>query len=183
MMKTRKFQAGITLMEVLIALLVFSIGLQGIASLQYQAVKENFDSSQRSRAVWVTQELIDRIRANPAARAAGDYDYDGNPCDDDAPDNYCADTEGNPAVVCTASEMAAFDIWETVCPNPNSDQNQAQFISPNLQISCADAPCLETSEMTVNLQWQSKAVADDEENIEDLDDALKTQQFLQVFTP
>ena len=181
----RKHQTGATLMEVLIALLVFSVGLQGIASLQYQATKENLDSSQRSKAVWVAQELIDRMRANPDGRTAGDYDFNGNPCDNAAPANYCADTNGSDAVVCNSAQMATFDIWETVCPNPNQAQNQAQFINPNLVITCADAPCLEGSEMTVVLQWRSKAVTDDsgaDGDISDNDDALKTQEFRQVFS-
>ena len=60
----KRSQAGTTLIEVLVALLVFTIGLQGAISLQYQAMKDNFDSAQRSHGVWAAHELINRIRAN-----------------------------------------------------------------------------------------------------------------------
>ena len=182
----KKEQSGATLMEVLIALLVFSIGLQGIASLQYQAVKENFDSSQRSHGVWSAQELINRIRANPPGRAGGDYDFTGDPCAEGVPAAYCADRDGNNAAVCDEAQMATFDIWESMCATPNQAlaQNQGRLLNLNLTIACADAlACTEESTFTVDMQWQSKAVTDDAENIDDDDNALKTQQFQQVFQP
>jgi len=177
-------QKGSTLIEVLIALLVFTIGLQGIASMQYQSVKDNFDSAQRSHGIWAAQELINRIRANPDGRANGDYIINGNPCDGNPAANQCADTSDNPAAVCASAEMAAFDIWESMCTTPNQahSQNEGQLVNPNLQITCADAPCTEDSQFTLTLQWQSKSVSDDSV-IQDDNDSLKTEQFNQVFRP
>jgi len=175
-------QTGSTLIEVLIALLVFTIGLQGIASMQFQSVKDNFDSAQRSHGIWAAQELINRIRANPSGREAGDYSFPkDNPCDGNIPDNYCADTDTNNAPVCAADEMAAFDIWESICTTPNQahDQNNGQLFNPNLEIICA--ACDADSEYTLTLEWQSKSVSDDDVIV--ADDALKTQRFQQVFRP
>jgi len=183
MLISRKKQTGSTLIEVLIALLVFTIGLQGIASMQYQSIKDNFDSSQRSHGVWSAQELINRIRANPAGRAAGDYDFNGDPCDGDPPATFCADTDGDNAAVCASNEMAEFDIWESICPTPNQAhaQNASQLFNPNLIITCVGA-CSEDSELNLALQWQSKSVTDDSV-IQDGDNSLKTEQFNQVFRP
>lgn len=180
---SRKKQTGSTLIEVLIALLVFTIGLQGIASMQYQSIKDNFDSNQRSQGVWSAQELINRIRANPAGRASGDYDFDGNPCAGLPPATFCADTDADNAAVCASDEMAEFDIWESVCPTPNQahTQNASQLFNPNLIITCVGA-CSEDSELNLSLQWQSKSVTDDSV-IQDGDDSLKTEQFNQVFRP
>jgi len=182
---TLKYQAGSTLMEVLIALLVFSIGLQGIASLQYQAVKENIDSTQRSQGAWSAQELINRIRANSSGRANGDYTVtDNNPCAVARPAPFCADLSGANAAACTATQMATFDIWESICTTPNlaTARDAGILINPNLTIACTGG-CSTTSEITLTLEWQSKAVTDDADNISDADDALKTQQFQQVFRP
>ena len=183
MLISRKKQTGSTLIEVLIALLVFTIGLQGIASMQYQSIKDNFDSNQRSHGVWSAQELINRIRANPDGRAAGDYDFNGNPCTGGPPATICADTDTNNAVVCASNEMAAFDIWESICPTPNQahNQNASQLFNPNLIIACVGG-CSEDAELDLSLQWQSKSVTDDSV-IQDGDNALKTEQFNQVFRP
>ncbi|MEZ5528845.1 MAG: type IV pilus modification protein PilV [Porticoccaceae bacterium] len=168
---------GSTLIEVLIALLVFSIGLQGIASLQYQAVKENFDSSQRSHAVWMAQELINRIKANPDGREAGSYNA--------APDCDNLDKCGE----CNGTDMAAFDLAEMFCTsqevllNPPDDE-------PLLEVTCNDADatdgltCSPNSDFTLTLQWSSKVVKDDTQNItDDADSTLTIQKFEQVFRP
>lgn len=175
-------QSGATLMEVLIALLVFSVGLQGIASLQFQAVKDNFDSVQRSVGVWAAQDLLNRMRANRTGLINDNYDYDGNPCaPGEVPAQLCVDA------VCDAEQMAAFDIWDALCRT--SDQAQAedesQLLNLNLNISCADAipgdgiDCSTGSDFTFDMQWNSKAVTDDTDDT----DALLTQQVRQVFRP
>jgi len=178
-----KKQGGSTLIEVLIALLVFTIGLQGIVSMQYQSVKDNFDSNQRSHGVWAAQELINRIRANPNGRASNpsSYNFNGNPCDANQPVPFCADQQAGPAALCNTTEIAAFDIWESICSAPNQAHNQGrgQLFNPNLIITCVDAPCTVDSQFTLSLQWQSKSVSDDETT----DNTLQTEQFNQVFRP
>lgn len=183
MLSIYKKQTGSTLIEVLIALLVFTIGLQGIASMQYQSIKDNFDSTQRSHGIWSAQELINRIRANTTGRENGRYTFNGNPCDVGArPAPYCADTSSAsaPALGCSAAEMAAFDIWESICPTPNQShtQNNSQLFNPNLIINCVGV-CSADAEFDLSLQWQSKSVTDD--NV--TDDTLITEQFSQVFRP
>lgn len=60
-------QSGMTLIEVLVALLVFSIGILGVAMLQLNALKYT-DSSMRSmHASFIANDLFERIRANPGA--------------------------------------------------------------------------------------------------------------------
>ena len=181
MLSVYKKQTGSTLIEVLIALLVFTIGLQGIASMQFQSIKDNFDSTQRSHGIWSAQELINRIRANTTGRANGRYTFNGNPCDVGArPAPYCADTTAAPAAVCSEAEIAAFDIWESICPTPNQShaQNNSQLFNPNLIISCVGV-CSEDAEFDLSLQWQSKSVTDDNAT----DNTLQIEQFNQVFRP
>ena len=57
-------QAGATLLESLIALVVFSIGALGIAALQTATLVRSDDVKQRSIAIWKAQELADRIKAS-----------------------------------------------------------------------------------------------------------------------
>jgi len=64
-MLTRRYQQrGVSLIESMIALLVISIGLLGIAALQITAMKQNTSALNHSQAVWIGYNIADRIRAN-----------------------------------------------------------------------------------------------------------------------
>ena len=65
---------GFTLVEVLVALVVLSVGLLGIAGLQLTSLKANHGSATRTQAVYLAYDIIDRMRANPTAALNHDYD-------------------------------------------------------------------------------------------------------------
>lgn len=62
---THKTTYGFTLLEVLIAMVVFAIGMLGLAGMQGTALKDNNDAYMRSQAVFFAYDMGDRIRANP----------------------------------------------------------------------------------------------------------------------
>jgi type IV pilus assembly protein PilV len=66
MLIKNKIQQGVTLIEAMIALIVISVGLLGIASLQITAMSQNASSLNHSQAVWFAYNMSDRIRANTA---------------------------------------------------------------------------------------------------------------------
>jgi type IV pilus assembly protein PilV len=57
---------GFTLLEVLIALLILSFGLLGLAALQAYSVKANQSAHFRSQATALANMLMDNVRANRA---------------------------------------------------------------------------------------------------------------------
>ena len=59
---------GFSIIEVLITLLVFSVGLLGYASLQNRAQKAQLEVYQRVYALNLIDYMTDQIRANPAAQ-------------------------------------------------------------------------------------------------------------------
>jgi type IV pilus assembly protein PilV len=63
-MIARKLQSGFGLVEVLVALVILSIGLLGIASLQLTALKNVGSSMERSQAVIQTYSYLEVLRAN-----------------------------------------------------------------------------------------------------------------------
>jgi type IV pilus assembly protein PilV len=67
-------QAGFTLIEVLVALLVLSVGLLGLAALQQNAVRFNYDAHLASQATTLAYDIADRIRGNRQAALANAYD-------------------------------------------------------------------------------------------------------------
>ncbi|MDH3671666.1 MAG: type IV pilus modification protein PilV [Gammaproteobacteria bacterium] len=99
---TRRKHGGFSLIEVLVALFVLSIGLLGLAALQTTGLRFNHQSYQRTQAVMLSYDIIDRIRANPVALQAGDYDTVPAGPPGGYPDCIAA--------TCTPTEMAAYDI-------------------------------------------------------------------------
>jgi type IV pilus assembly protein PilV len=57
-------QRGVTLLEVLVSVLVLSVGLLGYAGLQMISLKNNNSAYQRSQATLLTNDIMDRMRAN-----------------------------------------------------------------------------------------------------------------------
>jgi len=66
-------QEGATLIEVLIAMLVISVGLLGMAALQLKSVAVNQGAYQRLQAVNLAYEIADSIAINAAQANNGDY--------------------------------------------------------------------------------------------------------------
>lgn len=64
---------GFTLLEVLIALLVFSLGLLGLAGLMIMSVKTNHSAYLRTQATFLAESMADRMRADPLAIWASSY--------------------------------------------------------------------------------------------------------------
>lgn len=64
---------GFTLLEMLVALLVTSIGLLGLAAMQLTAIKQNHNAYLRAQAVQIAHEIAEDMRANRVAALAGAY--------------------------------------------------------------------------------------------------------------
>ncbi|WP_041598958.1 type IV pilus modification protein PilV [Hahella chejuensis] len=96
-------QKGFTLIEILVAVVILAIGLLGIAGLQVMSVKSSTNANLRSVAVYLANDMADRIRANNVGVAAGNYDNETGSTKNAA----CLTTTG-----CTAAQMAANDKFE-----------------------------------------------------------------------
>lgn len=71
---SRHRQKGVGLIEVLVALVVLSVGLLGMATLQATSLRANHQAYLRSQAVILARDVVDRMRANRPPALAGDYD-------------------------------------------------------------------------------------------------------------
>lgn len=72
-------QEGMTLIEVLVALLILSVGLLGAAALQLNALKYTDSARMTSQASFIAYDMMDRIRANAAADYTVTPPTSGNP--------------------------------------------------------------------------------------------------------
>jgi type IV pilus assembly protein PilV len=72
-------QAGFTLIEVLVAILVFSLGILAVVNLQASAVKLSTDAQQRAEATYLADQLLARMLiADRATAASFAHKPDGN---------------------------------------------------------------------------------------------------------
>ncbi len=155
-------QSGITLVEVLIALVVFAIGVGGMAGLQLRSIGMSVDATQRAIVVAMSQELADRMRSNSAGMPdyVGDYNnLNGNYCAT-KPDENCADSNEGEAVACDAAQMAAFDLWDVFC-RADSGIN-GSIIDWQTEINCTSVTCdspLDT--VTITTDWISRTADTD----------------------
>lgn len=78
---------GASLIEVLIAIMVLSLGLLGLAGMQANALKGMQSAQARSLASLHIQDIVDRMRANRARADEGAYDLPAGQAvaDGDAP--------------------------------------------------------------------------------------------------
>lgn len=67
---TNHRQRGFSLVEVLITLVIMSVGMLGIAGLYVQSMQAGRTSMFRHHAVTLAGDVADRIRANPSAALA-----------------------------------------------------------------------------------------------------------------
>ncbi len=92
-------QLGFGLIESLVALLVISVGMIGIAGLYGQGLRASGTALYRTIGVNLAADMADRIRANRRGNAA----YGG------AAANGNCDAGGH--TDCTSAAMAAHDLW------------------------------------------------------------------------
>lgn len=67
-------QTGMSMIEVLVAIVVVSLGLLGLAGLQATGLKNNFSAHSRAQAMQFAQDMLDRMRTNRNAALGGSYD-------------------------------------------------------------------------------------------------------------
>ena len=108
-------ERGYTLIEVLIAMLVFSLGLLGMAGLQIAGLKQNQNAYVRSQALVAAGDIADRMRSNLAGVNADNYF--GNEKSSAALNTSCDNK------TCTAAELAVYDLdnWKFQLQSAVSD--------------------------------------------------------------
>ena len=120
-------QRGFTLIEVLIALFVFAIGILTVAGLQIISKKSNYEAIQRTTATLIARDLVQRMRAN----------------DPEAWSNYLQEDLGNgtlgapkdclgAAVTCDRNDLANYDLYAfEQALDGVSEQNTGGLVNPS----------------------------------------------------
>lgn len=117
LMKSR--QAGATLIEILVSVLVIALGLLTMASVQSNSVKFQKTSEFRAIATLLASDLADRMRANQLGVAAQSYAVASGSFSDglltannEGAKQACGAIVNGELQKCTQQEMAAEDLYE-----------------------------------------------------------------------
>ena len=102
----RRFSSGFTLIEVLVTLIVMSVGLLSLAGLQVIGLRSNHSAYLRSQATIQSYDIMDRMRVNFQAVEAGNYHRPTAAGSAGTENANCETTTG-----CTSAEMAAHDLF------------------------------------------------------------------------
>jgi type IV pilus assembly protein PilV len=124
MRKYKRHQSGFTLVEVLVALLIVSIGLLGIAAMQSLALRNTGSSMERSQAVIQTYSYLDVLRANRDRAVISELDMN---------------------MVCDAENLPGSAVEQR-----NWINQLHQTLGPD---SCGQVECLAGGKCTITVQW------------------------------
>lgn len=98
----RKQQKGCSLIEVMVSVLVMAVGVLGMTGFQSASLKHNAHSMQRTKAAYLSYEMMDRMRANVSSTYSVALSVEPG-------EQECF------SVDCTPEELMNFDIAEWKC--------------------------------------------------------------------
>lgn len=140
-MNNRNFKTdqnhGFTLLEVMIAMVIFAVGMLGLAGIQALSLENSHSSYTRSQAVLLAYEMVDRMKANSSASAS--YISPAATTSGAAPGTLCD------AVQCSTAQMASFDLWQWKQSVENS------LLSGKGSVSSATVGAVTT--YTISVHW------------------------------
>jgi type IV pilus assembly protein PilV len=116
-MCNRAANKGFSLIEILIALIVLSIGLLGHTKTLSVGLRATTDANLRTQATYLVNEMVERMRSNRPAAHSGYYaeiDYAGINCSIN-PAKICSEGVAGTAVECTTNELADEDSYHWLC--------------------------------------------------------------------
>lgn len=151
---------GFSLLEVLVAIVVLSIGILGLASLQLQGLKFGTDSYLRTQATIIATDIIDRMMANRAGADNGSYIVAEAP----TTATSCGDDDAG----CTSSaDLAQYDLKQWY------DQQKKSLPTPgtpsSISRSIVDVGAGVTlNRYTVTVRWMERDIPVEQSWVVDL---------------
>lgn len=158
-------QSGFSLIEILISLLVLSVGLMGLGGLQLASLKSSNNAHLRTVASLAATDLADRIRANPDAMEKGLYadSLGKSDCTQRRP-KLCEN-----GTACNSEELATYDLFRVSCgADSGAGRGGGALLDlpdATLSVECA-APCTRDVEHIVTVRWNEVDGVDEDTEVE-----------------
>jgi type IV pilus assembly protein PilV len=154
---------GFTLLEVLVALVIISIGVIGIAAMQATALAGTHTSQAESIVALEARSLADAMLANPAYWASTnvppseiDITWTGttNPTPSINNSALSTGTACNSGTPCVSSDMAGYDLTQWA-----GELIQQVPSATKVAINCVIATTTVPAACTIQVNWTQKATA------------------------
>ena len=123
-------QEGFTLVEFLVALLIFAVGILGLTSLQVLVLRNDISAHQYAQAVQISYSMMDRLRSNRNSAMAGNYNL---------------------------ANAAAVPIGDGIAPL--ADDDLADWVANELNLlpnANVVINCTQTGNCTVTVSWSDR---------------------------
>jgi len=153
-----QFQLGFSLLESMVAVLVISVGLLGVASMQMLAMKGSHHAFQQGRASDLMNALLERMRSNTSAVYSDDYSIANSA-------NYkCSVTLSknceDGSTICDAKELAESDLYHALCGYDNAHLGGIQGTLANgaISISCLGGAGTCTQGINFTIRWSERVL-------------------------
>ena len=142
-------QSGFSLIEILISIVVMSIGLLGLGGLQLVSLKGVSNAHSNNVASMLSMDLADRMRSNAKGVEGGFYGLSIN-CN-------VRTTQCRGSQTCTPKETAQFDLYELACGTWISGKRQggARNLLPKglLSVNCPNGCDQPNAVHDITLSW------------------------------
>lgn len=156
-MKPRQKTDGFTLIEILIAMVILSIGILGVTALQLVSKRNNSDAAQQAEAATLVLEMVERMRTNSSSAALAAYvanepaSIRANP---PTPDPDCSALAN-----CVPLDLVTYDfaVWERSLAGVDErldGENTGGLLNP---VVCVDGPAGISGTYTVTIAWRGGA--------------------------
>lgn len=155
--------SGFSLIEIMIAAVILSIGILGVAGLQIIGMKGTHQSYMKQQAMAIVHSLTERMHSNKAGVIAGNYLLANNFDCTVAPPNCSAATAN-----CTPAQIAMIDKHNLVCGyKAGSGQNTGGVKIRNaadisiltngvLAVTCPQPAGCALGDVRISIQWSER---------------------------
>ncbi|WP_374252091.1 type IV pilus modification protein PilV [Acinetobacter brisouii] len=120
-----KYQQGVGLLEVLVALLLLAIGVLGFVGLQLRAVEATSEGFNRIQAMNIARDLAEKMRMNNSTTALAAYKTNLA-----STTNQAASGSNCYSGFCTPTAKAAFDVHEAYVQATNAGMTLNMITCP-----------------------------------------------------
>lgn len=170
-----KYQQGVGMIEVLVTLVILSIGLLGVASLQFVGSFSNKEALARTQAVMVSQQMAERLKASTIASSITDgfvvhndyfnpdiYNFKNLSCGSSLPPYQCycltfpVQIPNCQANECTQTQIATFDAYQMSCATVMESPKAKLFVTCDDNDTTDVDACTAGSIHTIMIKWPAQ---------------------------
>ncbi len=161
LIKAGHTQSGFSLIEIMVAAVILSIGILGVVSLQVIGMKGTHQSYMKQQAMAVVQSLTERMHSNKQGVIADNYKVDSATFDCSVLPS-CSSASSN----CSVAEIATVDLHNIVCGYKKGSAPRtggvelvaagdiSSLINGELDVTCPTG-CA-TGVVRINVQWTER---------------------------